>query len=178
MGDFVKGRVDPDLSPAIRWGILVHRRVDSFTDAHAVFRCSKRRIRPEFRRFAGILVDLYYDHFLARQWARYSAVPLEDFSQAVYRILQERHHSFPPTMQRSMSYMVANELLQSYRELEGIARALQGIEGRLKRPSRLREAIADLEDNHQALADDFATFFPDLIRFVGQLNESRGDAGR
>jgi acyl carrier protein phosphodiesterase len=176
MGDFVKGRVDPDLLPEIRWGVLLHRRVDSFTDAHAVFRRSKRRIRPEFRRFAGILVDLYYDHFLARQWTRYSAIPLEDFARSVYRILQERQHSFPATMQRSMSYMVTNELLQSYTELQGIERALHGIEGRLKRPSRLREAIVDLEQNHQALAGDFDTFFPDLIRFVRQLSASREKA--
>ena len=177
MGDFVKGRVDPDLSPAMRWAVLVHRRVDSFTDAHAVFRRSKRRVRPEFQRFAGILVDLYYDHFLARQWTRYSAIPLEDFAQGVYRILQQRQHSFPASMQRSISYMVANQSLQSYQELQGVERALKGIEGRLKRPSRLGEAVVDLQHHHQALADDFATFFPDLIRFVERLKRSRRDAG-
>jgi len=176
MGDFVKGRIDPALSPAMRWGIQLHRRIDSFTDAHAVFRRSKRRIRPEFRRYGGILVDLYYDHFLARQWSRYSTVPLEDFAQKVYSLMQERQHGFPATMQRSVSYMIANELLQSYEDLKGIERALQGIEGRLKRPSRLREAVLDLEDNHRALADDFAIFFPDLIRFVRRFG-APGAAG-
>lgn len=179
MGDFVKGRVDPGLPPAIRWGILVHRRVDSFTDAHPVFRRSKSRVRPAFRRYAGILVDLYYDHFLAWDWSRYSTIPLEDFAETVYGLLEERQHAFPPSMQRSMSFMVANKLLQSYEELKGIERALQGIEGRLKRPSNLREAIVDLEDNHAALADDFSSFFPDLIRFVRELGESEtiGDKG-
>jgi len=178
MGDFVKGRVDPGLSPAIRWGILVHRRVDSFTDAHPVFRLSKSRVRPEFRRYAGILVDLFYDHFLARDWSRYSTVPLEDFAATVYGLMEERQHVFPASMQRSMSYMVANKLLQSYEELKGVERALQGIEGRLKRPSRLREAISDLQDNHAALADDFSTFFPDLIRFVRELGESKSTADK
>lgn len=178
MGDFVKGRIDSGLAARLRWGIVVHRRIDSYTDAHDVFRRSKRRVRPEFRRFAGILVDLYYDHFLARHWDRYSAVSLDDFAREVYRIVRERHHSFPSTMQRSMSYMVSNELLQSYSELKGIEHALQGIAGRLKRSNRLHEAIVDLEANHQALADDFAQFFPDLIGYVRWLNESRDDAGQ
>jgi len=170
MGDFVKGRVDAGLPASLRRGIRIHRSVDSFTDAHAVFGRSRRRIRPEFRRYSGILVDLYYDHFLARQWSRYSDVPLEEFSQAVYRVLQEHQHGFPPSMRRSMSYMVRNRLLQSYRELDGIEHALRGIETRLKRPSHLHQAIVDLEENHQALAEDFMAFFPDLIRFVRQID--------
>ncbi len=172
MGDFAKGRVDPGLAPNIRRGILVHRRIDSFTDAHAVFRRSRARIRPEYRRFSGILIDLFYDHFLARDWGRYSAIPLSDFAQAVYRVVQEHQHSLPPSMQRSMSYMVANGLLQSYAAPEGVERALMGIARRLKRPVPLHAAMADLEANHQALADDFAVFFPDAIRFVRRLEDS------
>ena len=174
MGDFAKGAIDPALPPAIRHGVWLHRRIDSYTDSHPTVRDSKRRIRPEFRRYAGILIDLYYDHFLARNWSDYSDVPLDEFSQAVYRIVDANHHSLPVRMQRSMSYMIENGLLQSYREIRGIERALSGIEGRLKRPSRLREAIVDLEHNHLALAEDFSVFFPDLIRYARQLSSCRG----
>ena len=175
MGDFVKGAIDPALPPVLRHGVWLHRRIDSYTDAHPTVIRSKRRIRPGFRRYAGVLVDLYYDHFLARDWANYSDVPLDEFAQAVYRILDRHHHRFPARMQRSMSYMKENGLLQSYREISGIERALRGIETRLKRPSRLREATADLEHNHAALADDFAAFFPDLIRHVAKLERLRKD---
>jgi acyl carrier protein phosphodiesterase len=171
MGDFVKGAVDQTLPPTIRHGVWLHRRIDSYTDAHPTVMKSKRRIRSGFRRYAGILVDLYYDHFLARDWSKYSDVPLDDFAQTVYRVLDVHHQRFPAPMQRSMSYMTENRLLQSYRELSGIERALRGIETRLKRPIRLREAIVDLQHNHMVLAEDFATFFPDLVLYVRQLDQ-------
>ena len=171
MGDFLKGAIDHTLPPTIRHGVWLHRRVDSYTDAHPTVINSKRRIQPEFRRYAGILVDLYYDHFLARDWSNYSDVALDDFAQAVYRIVDAHHHRFPAPMQLSMLYMTETSLLQSYRELSGIERALRGVETRLKRPSRLREAIVDLEHNHSALAEDFATFFPDLVLYARQLDQ-------
>lgn len=170
MGDFAKGRIDPSLSCAVRQGIWLHRRIDAFTDAHPLVRRSKRRMRPEYRRYAGILVDLFYDHFLAAQWDRYCRHPLDVFARDVYRILRAHQHGFPEPMQRSMRYMREHDLLQSYREIAGIARALRGIEGRLQRPSRLREAASELEHNYRPLADDFADFFPDLIRHVRQLS--------
>ena len=170
MGDFLKGQIGVGLEPAVRWGVLVHRKVDSFTDAHAVVRQGKRRFSPAYRRYAGILLDLFYDHFLALQWSRYSTVSLQAFADRVYRILQSSLHSFPAPMRRSMNYMVSNELLQSYREIGGIERALRGIEGRLKRPSHLGAAVAELESQYLALEEDFSVFFPDLIRYVQQLH--------
>lgn len=172
MGDFAKGRIDEKLAPGIRWGIAVHRMVDVFTDAHVIVGESKRRLRPQFRRYGGILVDLYYDHFLATQWAHYSDVPLAAFSQKIYRILEGHREQLPPRMQRSVSYMVDNDLLQSYREIDGIRGALIGIEGRLKRESRLREAVSDLERNYWLLEADFAGFFPELIGYVRELKPS------
>ena len=88
MGDFVKGRVDPARPAAVRAGILLHRRVDSFTDQHPVVRRSKARIDPEFRRYAGILVDLFFDHFLACDWPAYSRQPLPQYADQP-RVLAE-----------------------------------------------------------------------------------------
>jgi acyl carrier protein phosphodiesterase len=173
MGDFVKGRIGDELAPAVRWAVLVHRRVDSFTDAHPVVKRGKCRMRPEYRRYAGILLDLFYDHFLAVKWSRYSPLPLEDFARRVYRILQTNQCAITAPMQRSMNYMVSNELLQSYREIAGIAHALRGIEKRLKRPSRLSGAIVELRVNYRDLEEDFVEFFPELTRYTQQLNLSR-----
>jgi len=130
-------------------------------------------MRPEYRRYAGILLDLFYDHFLAVKWSRYSHLPLEDFARRVYWILQTNQRDVMAPMQRSMNYMVSNELLQSYQEIAGIERALSGIEGRLKRPSRLSGAIAELEANYRDLEEDFVEFFPELTRYTQQLNLSR-----
>jgi acyl carrier protein phosphodiesterase len=171
MGDFVKGRVGDDYKPSVREGILLHRKVDSFTDAHPIIRQSKARISPGFRRYAGILVDIFYDHFLATHWHHWSDVSLDEFANEVYDILRERHDAFPESMQRSMRYMVSRRLLQSYREIGGIHDALRGIETRLRRPSRLGESVRELELNYPALRSDFEQFFPLLVEF-GQAQTS------
>lgn len=174
MGDFVKGRVDPARPPAVRRAILQHRHIDSFTDAHPVVQRSKRRIRPPFRRYAGILVDVFYDHYLAANWHHYATEPLGEFAGAVYTLMTTRLNSLPPAMQRSMRYMVRNDLLVSYRQIDGIARALRGIETRLQRPSRLGEAVSELDAAYAALGEDFAEFFPELIAFVQDEDTGRG----
>lgn len=162
MGDFVRGPIAWDYSPEISQGIWLHRKIDAFTDSHRIVRRSKQRISLRFRRYAAILVDLFYDHFLAKHWELYSAVSLRDFCTRVYCILQAHYQDLPPTMKRSVSYMIANDLLMSYQEIAGIRRSLCGIEGRLKRPSRLSEAMEDLESNYDSLSLDFAAFFPEL----------------
>jgi len=166
MGDFVKGRLDESIPTLRARGILRHRRIDAYTDAHPIFRRSKRRIRPDLRRYGGILIDMYYDHYLARDWARYSSVSLRMFSDSVYDILQTRYDSLPVRMQRSVSYMIRNDLLMTYQELSGIAHALRGIQRRLRRTNRLGEAIVDLELNYAALEADFRDFFPELVAYV------------
>ena len=171
MGDFVKGRIGEEFEPSLRKGILLHRRIDTFTDSHPLIRQSKARISPEFRRYAGILVDIFFDHFLATQWSRWSDTPLDEFASAVYNILGARQETFPERMQRSMRYLVSNRLLQSYREIEGVHQALRGIETRLKRPSRLGDSSGELEDNYRAFRSDFDHFFPLLIEFVRAQND-------
>jgi acyl carrier protein phosphodiesterase len=166
MGDFVKGRVPDDLPPKLRAGILLHRRIDSYTDAHPIFSRSRRRLRPQLRRYGGILVDIFYDHYLARDWERYADVALASFSRSVYRILIDCMPQMPPRMQRSVGYMIEHDLLMSYRGLGGIARALRGIERRLKRESDLSAGVVDLERDYGAFREDFEDFFPRLIAFA------------
>lgn len=170
LGDFLKGPLDERLAGGLRQGVLIHRKIDVYTDAHPLFRRSKQRLRPQFRRYGGILIDIYYDHFLAGNWSRYSPLSLRDFSGQVYRILEVYYPDLPPSMQRMVSGMIANDLLMSYRELDGIGRALQRIEHRLKRrESRLGDAVEDLALNYTELRTDFEAFFPQLIAYVAQL---------
>ncbi len=168
MGDFVKGHVDSSLPPAIQKGIALHRKIDAFTDANPLFRRSKQRLSPEARRYGGILVDLFYDHFLARHWTRYATLPLRHFSQQVYGILLAHYEWLPYAMQRSVSYMIRVDLLMSYREITGIERALQGVGRRLKRTNPLAGAAQELQRHYSALAADFAAFFPELRSYVAQ----------
>lgn len=173
LGDFTKGPIPTDWPPALQAAVALHRRIDSFTDRHPVVRLSRQRFQSRFRRYAGILIDLYYDHFLACEWPRYSTVPLEQFRHSVYTLLHDAHPTFPPAMQRSVAYMLRYDLLLSYRDVDGIARALRGIETRLKRPSALGEAVTDLRDHYSAFSSDFGHFFPQLIDFVGTQRHNR-----
>jgi acyl carrier protein phosphodiesterase len=150
----------------------MHRKIDAFTDIHPWVIASKRRLRPTFRHYRGLLVDVFYDHFLARNWNQYSSVCLPRFASHVYQIFQEQYQSFPVSMQRSVNDMIRENRLVSYAQIAGIARALQGIETRLRRPYPLGSATLDLKQNYTGLAADFKRFFPELMAYVVKLKAS------
>lgn len=166
MGDFVKGPVPTELPAGLRSGIVLHRRIDRFTDGHPLFRRSRRRLSPTYRRYGGILIDLFYDHLLTRDWHRYHDQPLDDFIAEVHQLLTQRLPDLPPRMQTSMHFLLTHDLLRSYRHPAGVARALAGLERRLSRPSNLAAAVIELEIHYQGFSADFREFFPELIAHV------------
>jgi acyl carrier protein phosphodiesterase len=170
MGDFVKGAVDSALPPLMRASIIQHRRIDSFTDSHPIVMRSKQRLESKYRRYAGILIDMFYDHFLAREWCYYATLPLDEFTRRVYAVVAERQDEMPLNMQRTAHYLVASDLLSSYQAVAGIDRALKGVATRLSRPSPLPEASAELERLYNNLQEDFRAFLPELLAYV-DLNE-------
>ena len=166
MGDFVKGVLDQRYPAAVTRALALHRRIDTFTDAHPVTAASRARISPERRRFAGIIVDLSYDHFLARHWDEHAREPLDAFTARVYALL-EQHDALLPERLRSIAPRMAQaDWLASYAQVESIHAALDRMSLRLKRENRLAGAGAELEANYAALEADFRAFFPDLVRFA------------
>ncbi len=173
LGDFVKGSINQLTYPlAIAQGIKLHRKVDIFTDSHAVFRASARRISAARRRFAGIMIDIFYDHFLAKSWSRYSTIPLQNFSQNVYGILTTNHSLLPERLQRMLPYIVGEDWLTSYRELPAIHQTLNRLSKRFKRQNSLVNSAEELVANYELLEADFHEFFPDLIRYVENYRET------
>lgn len=166
LGDFVKGRPEQAYDGAVLLGILLHRRVDSFTDAHPVFARSRARVEPGLRRFAGVLVDLFFDHFLARDWASLHPTPLECYARDIYRMVTRREAEMPASMVPAMRYMVAYDSLHAYRDRRHVARALGGIGRRLKRPVPLEQGVRDLERREADFQADFRDFFPQLQAFA------------
>ena len=166
MGDFVKGPIPDSLAPGIKQGVKLHRAVDQYTDKHPIFLRSKRRISPAYRRYAGILIDMFYDHYLALSWSHYSEQYLHHFAREVYTVLRNKQAQLPPRMQGSVSYMLANDLLNTYQQPATIAQSLRGIERRLKRPSRLGEAISELYANYSEFENDFHDFFPQIRNYT------------
>jgi len=169
LGDFVKGALGERYAPMVRAGILLHRAIDRYTDAHAIVHASCALISPARRRFAAILVDVFYDHFLACYWQRYADLPLEAFTQQVYATLLPHTASYPERLQRMLPRMAADDWLASYTEIESVDAALHGIARRFQRYPRaavLADGVQELLHNYAALEQHFQDFFPELSGFV------------
>ncbi len=178
LGDFVKGSPETRYEGELLRGIRLHRRIDVLTDGHRLFRRSRARIRNDLRRYSGILVDLFYDHLLARRWEEYSEVPLPAFADRVYSELEAARDELPDRMQRFVSFMIRTDLLVSYRDQEGIGTALTGISRRMRRRNPLAGAGTELTRIENGLGEDFRGFFPDLLREVEGGWGSRTNAPR
>jgi acyl carrier protein phosphodiesterase len=166
MGDFVKGPLDVRYAPAIMHGIALHRRIDTFTDAHPVVRASKARVSAERRRYAGIMVDMFYDHFLARYWTEFSEEPLSSFTQRVYELLSRRNEVLPARLREMAPHMMRTDWLGSYAQVESIRTALGNMGRRLKRENRLLDSADELERNYAGFEQDFRAFLPEVKRFA------------
>ena len=169
LGDFVKGRLDDRFPETVRRGIALHRAIDSYTDAHPLHLQSRNRIAAERRRYAGIIIDVCYDHFLCRHWADYSNQSLDRFAARVYDVLREHHNDLPDRLRRMAPHMIADDWLGSYAELANVGRALDGISRRMTRSNPLAGAVTELEVNYAALDGDFQRFFPELQTQAGRI---------
>lgn len=167
-GDFVKGSDEMLLHPDIRRGILLHRLIDAYTDRHPIVRQSKARIDITYRRFAGVLIDIFYDHFLANHWSVYSDISLDDFVQAIYQDLQQYRSLLTPALQTVSPWMIAGDWLSSYQHLSGISHVLERMSKRIKRANPLSHSIEELHRNYAPLEQDFHRFFPELMNYVDQ----------
>ncbi len=162
LGDFVKGAAKNNYAPIIQRNIELHRRIDSFTDAHPIVCAAKAVIAPERRRFAGILLDIFYDHYLAKHWAQFSPLVLSAFTQEVYAALQAHHALLPERLQKMLPYMKAEDWLGSYARVAWIEVTLERLARRLRPGNPLASGIAELQQHYERFELDFLTFFPDL----------------
>jgi acyl carrier protein phosphodiesterase len=165
MGDFVKGRLEGRFPPGIERGIVMHRRIDSFADADEYFNVSRKRLDPSFGLYRGVLVDLFYDHFLALSWNVYSPVPLDSFLRASHRTVRAHERQLPEQL-RTLLPVIFSELLPSYLEPAGIDRALARMGRRIVRPNPLAEGGRELRRHYPELQRDFALFFPRITGFA------------
>jgi acyl carrier protein phosphodiesterase len=166
MGDFVKGAIGDRYPPKITWGIELHRKIDSYTDSHPITRASRDLYSPVRRRFAGIIVDLCYDHFLYRHWSEFSDVILDQFISRVYEVLMTHRATLPARMEAMVPVMIREDWLGSYRDLIGVEKALNRLSKRVTNGDRLLGAIEEIKLHYRSLETNFLIFFPDLIHFV------------
>jgi acyl carrier protein phosphodiesterase len=173
-GDFVKGLLPGRFPPEIEEAIRLHRRIDAFTDAHPLIRQAMGRFPAERRRYAGIVLDVFFDHCLARDWSRYADRPLDAFTDNVYQVLANEPQ-LPERLAFIAPRMAAQDWLGSYKDFEVVGDALAGIARRLSRPEGLAGAMQELRRLYQPLSEDFNEFYPQVQAFAqAALASGRG----
>lgn len=164
--DFASSSALTDLPPEFQRGVHRHRQIDAYTDAHPVFRRSVQRFEPPLRRFGGILIDIFYDHFVSREWTSLSDVPLSDFLAEVYASIESHRADLPEVAYHRLVDVQTHNYLGSYGSMEGLTRTLDGLGHRFRRPVDLVPAMAVFQQHYAAFQSDFRSFFPDLCAQV------------
>ena len=178
LGDLVKGRVErfehPGLTARMRTGIQLHRTIDTFSDHHPAVLRSKRILAPAYGRLSSVIVDVFYDHVLARRWVEHHPRPLPEYTQDVYRTLRENLHRLPAAVHPLINAMCRGDWLRAYATQRGIERALQGMA--LRRPVAAGIGTAGhlLIEHFERFSADFDEFLPDLRARCGEFLAHRG----
>ena len=166
IADHVKGKSQLEYSQGIIKGIQLHRAIDHFTDHHPMVVQGVRRLNGEFGHYGSVIIDMYYDHFLASLWKDYHRIPLERFSLFIYEQLVPYLAIMPVRTQHMFPYMVGNNWLAAYARTEGLSRALNGMSNRSSFNSGMERATAFLLENYETFKKEFRLFMPDIIAYT------------
>ena len=172
IADMVKGRQIENFHENIVKGIQLHRKIDSFTDSHPIVEKSKMRLRNKYRLYSGVVVDMFYDHYLARNWREYSCLPLGKFVSNAYQLLLKNYFLLPVRARNVAPYMIASNWLVNYAHLEKLQNHFQGMAKRTPFDSGMEHAVGDLKKYYDDFAAEFAAFFPELIAYVERMGIS------
>jgi acyl carrier protein phosphodiesterase len=167
IADFVKGRAALEkFESEIAKGIDLHRAIDEFTDTHPIVLKSKVRLRPKYRHYAGVIVDVFYDHFLSKFWNHYHTQPLSEYAAKTYSTIEKYNSILPLDVSRMLPYMIRGNWLVNYSKPEGIQRALTGMSRRTPYESKMDESVHDLLEHYEEFKNEFEEFFPELKSYV------------
>ena len=167
IADHIKGNNFSHFSEEIQQGILLHREIDTYTDAHEVVRKSKRRLHERYRHY-----DIFFDHYLAKNWSTYSAIPFENYTKAINTFFAKKAPELPEKSQQFIHYMIEYNILFNYQYIDGIEKVLNGMNRRTKGKSQMHLAIGDLKELDAQFDTDFKLFFQDLRIFTQQKLEA------
>lgn len=165
IADGIKGKRYKKFPVGIQKGILLHRQIDTFTDAHPTVRQSTKRLHENYGHYSGVIVDILYDHFLAKNWDNYSETPLETFIENFYTLMKANFETLPPRTQNMMPHMIAGNWLLSYAEIEGIQKVLDGMNRRTQNKSGMNTATVELREFYTEFEAEFTSFFKELRIF-------------
>ena len=170
IGDYVKGNQYNNYPDQIKAGILLHRQIDFHTDTHPIFRESKRLLVPEYGLYAGIVMDLFCDHFLAINWQTYSDLTLRDFTKRAHAILLSNYFQLPSRVQGFLPFLIQHKRLESYARKDGIQKSLQIMSHYTSLPEKSEKAMEIMIANFQFFDQKFALFMDDMIEFIEEIH--------
>ena len=172
IADSIRGNKFKHLPEKVQKGIKLHRSIDSFTDAHPTVRQSTKRLHKNYSHYSGVIVDIFYDHYLAKNWLKYSDTPLDVYVDKFYDLLEDNYEILPIGVKRMMPYMISDNWIFNYSKLDGISRVLDGVNRRTNNKSKMNFAILDLEEHYDKFEDEFTSFFEELTTFSRQRMKS------
>lgn len=171
MADGIRGKDYLKFGEGIKTGILLHRQIDTFTDSHAIFRKSKHRLHENYGHYAGVITDIFYDHFLAKNWNKYSEIALNDYVAQFYESLLRNENVLTEKTKQLLPHIIKGNWLLSYSSVKGIENILFQMNNRVKTNVKLQDATKELQLHYSNFEIEFELFFNELINFVNQLQK-------
>ena len=172
MADGVRGKQYENFPIDIQKGIVLHRAIDTFTDSHPIFRQSTKKLHSRYHHYAGVIVDMYYDHFLAKNWTNYNSESLTNYAANFYQSLTDNFQLLTPKTQNLLPYMVEYNWLVNYQSIPGLERILSQMDQRTKNQSLMRFATEELVAHYDEFESEFALFYKEVHQFSNnKLNE-------
>lgn len=171
MGDAVHGKKYLSLDPTLQKGVLLHRAIDTFTDAHPIFRQSKHRLHEKYGRYSGIIIDIFYDYFLCKNWEKFCEIPLEEYITHFYHSLKTHYQLLNEKTQQIVPYLISQNWLSTYSKKEGIELTLKRMDYRMKSQSNMQQSIIELSLYEQEFESEFLAFFKELKSYVKKWME-------
>jgi acyl carrier protein phosphodiesterase len=172
MADGIRGKHYEHLPSDVQKGIVLHRAIDTFTDAHPIFRQSTKRLHERYHHYSGVIVDVFYDHFLAKNWTKYSEEPLDVFVERFYESLRTNYDILTDKTKGMMPYMIKHNWLVNYQYVDGIAHILFQMDQRTKNNSKMQFSVEELTEFYKDFEQEFAGFFEDLRVFAKEKSVS------
>jgi acyl carrier protein phosphodiesterase len=165
IADSIKGNKFQHFPEKIKDGIILHRALDTFTDKHPTVRKSTHRLFDPYSHYSAVIIDILYDHFLAKNWEDYSKVPLFDYTQNFYNLLKDNYEILPLRVQQFLPYMIRDNWLYNYATIEGIGKILYQMDHRTKNRSKMQFATKELQIYYPLFEAEFTAFFNEIIKY-------------
>lgn len=165
MADSIRGKSYEVYERDIKRGILLHRAIDSFTDMHPIYRQSKHRLHSKYGHYSGVIMDIFYDHFLAKNWSLYSKIPLEEFTTDFYILLETNYEILTDKVKSIIPHMRNKNWLLSYSTIDGMQTIMNHMNYRIKNRVPMDESIQELKEYYTEFESEFKLFFTEIQAF-------------